>query len=186
MTMTTIYIVNGKPRVGKDTFIKFMMQSLALHGKASQEFSSIQPIKDMLANAGIYMQNKTSTDRHLLSVVGDAVEQHSGFRTRKCVVFARSCNAQGKHGFIHIREPENVEKLRTQLIADGFQVHRIMVTGDRSESHNNISDISCANMLYDYLVPNQGTLGELFDKAYVLVNQLDQAEKVLYEQQRQI
>lgn len=171
--MTNVFIVNGKPRAGKDTLIRFMTDVLKDRGIYTASFSSIDPIKIMLKGAGFDLEAKTEADRKLLSIIGDAVEEHSSFRTQACleVVDRIRQKTVGAVIFLHIREPHNIAKVREKLIEEGHKVFRVSVISDRSEDiTSNPSDAGTWAMPYDFQVVNNGTLGDLYDEAVALVD----------------
>lgn len=165
--MTTVFIINGKPRSGKDTFIRFMQDALRERGIATGSFSSIDPVRKALKYLKIDVSAKTEADRLLLSVIGDAVETHSQYRTAACVEAVRKfafANRDEGVFFLHIREPKNIEKVITALRKDGHGVTRIEVISKQSITAFNPSDMGTDDMEYDYRVDNGGSLGMLYDE----------------------
>lgn len=161
-----VCIVNGAPRAGKDTFISFMRDFLTKKGIASSEYSSIAPIKSMLEKAGISLIDKTPADRKLLSVVGDALEEHSNFRTTLCVQKAYEWACKGRVVFLHIREPENIVKVSDSLSDRGIDVHTILIKSDAAlKEFSNPSDSSTDGMAYRHEISNDASLGTLYDSA---------------------
>lgn len=166
--MTHIIIVNGPPRAGKDTFVEFLTSMLRAKNIAVDAFSSIDPVRDMLTGAGFDLTKKTQADRRLLALVGDAVEQHSAWRTRQCLSriedFAFSVpRPLDSVMFLHIREPCNIETIRhwaaTQSNHSCFTVFIESILAEQVTT--NAADAGVKEMSYDYTVPNDGTLDDL-------------------------
>lgn len=169
--MKTIIVVNGKPRAGKDTAVEMMQGILDEHGTASVAFSSIQPIKDLL-NPIVDLTAKTPADRKLLSVVGDALQEHSQFRTSAAL---RQMHAMPDDGvfFLHIREPDLIELLRQECLSYGWRFERVFVESERAEDvRNNPSDANVAGGEYDHRLINNGTLEEFDQECFLLLLKL--------------
>ena len=109
--MRKVIVVNGKPRAGKDTAIAFMQEILAEHGIQSMQFSSIDPVRNVIQALGIDVSAKTPADRALLAEIGAAVEKHSGYRSKACLTEALRflCCYHNAVVFLHIREPAMIE-----------------------------------------------------------------------------
>jgi hypothetical protein len=173
--MTTVILINGKPRAGKDTFVDAMTQGLQHLGVSVARFSSIEPIRDMLGHAGFDLAQKTEADRKLLSTVGDAVEDHSEFRSARCFdEVQKHRRTAGRRGvvFLFIREPaiwERVKaRLNTGLVAQ-YQPYTFLSifieNPDVPEVVSNPSDAGVYGMTYDAVIHNDGSLDEFMDQA---------------------
>ena len=173
---TTVFIVNGKPLAGKDTLIDFMYEHLESIGIPVRAFSSIDPVRDVLINMHIDVSLKTDRDRKLLSVVGDAVEEHSCYRTDKCKMHIIWVNDTFKKhptkvAFLHIREPHLIEKIIKDLSQETVKFVKVMVESNRSKNvTSNKSDAGVDAMEYDVLVNNDEDLNSLHDKALRLLD----------------
>lgn len=174
--MTHVIVVNGPPRAGKDTLIGFMGQHLNDARIQWEEFSSIDPVKEMLTKAGFYLTKKTEADRKLLAVVGEAVEEHSQWRTQQCLEkiadFDSTYNNEGVV-FLHIREPENIKRVRDALNmagATGIKFRTVFLSSSRAENvTSNEADRRVAEMEYNRYALNDGSLDELNEKARFLL-----------------
>lgn len=171
----TVFIVNGAPRAGKDTLINMLREELTKDDIPSAAHSSIDPVKDMLKASGINTKKKTPADRKLLATLGDALEEHSQFRSKSCIQAVLDAQAAAYRKrkavvFLHIREPELIEKVTAQLRRKAARVWRVQVTSTRAEVPTNPTDAGTANMVYDYTVTNNGTLRELRREAKALLN----------------
>lgn len=169
-----LVIINGQPRAGKDTAIEFMRQTLARFGYITEAFSSIEPVRDMLTEAGFDLTRKTEADRALLSEVGNAVEKHSQFRTNACAqtiwAFFEKFEDEPMVMFIHMREPALIELLLTLVRVN---VVTVLIKSPRaSQIKSNTADRGVFGMKYDDRISNGGSLDDL--------NQ--QCEQFLYRQ----
>lgn len=177
--MTHVVIVNGRPRAGKDTLIDMLTTHLSVQGRAVESFSSIDPIRDMLNNAGIDTSEKTPDDRKLLARIGDAVEEHSRFRSQECTLrVLRFTRAHGGNGvfFLHVREPEIIERIRGNVAMTKIgrelpvRFTTVLVRSHRSpEFASNAADAGVETMRYDWTIGNDGTLEDLDVAAQVLI-----------------
>lgn len=167
--MTQIIIVNGPPRAGKDTFIEILTAMLRAKNIDVDAFSSIDPVRDMLTGAGFDLSKKTQADRRLLALVGDAVEEHSAWRTQQCIDritdFAFSVRRPSESVmFLHIREPANIATIR-QWASATYGVHTcstVFIENFRAEQvTSNAADAGVKDMGYDYTLENNGTLDDL-------------------------
>lgn len=169
--MKTILVVNGPPRAGKDSSVDMMQRILDEHGTPSKSFSSIQPIKDLLAPL-VDLSAKTLADRKLLSVVGDALQEHSQFRTNAALARMHA-KRDGSVFFLHIREPDLIELLRQECLSYGWRFERVFVESNRAEDvQNNPSDANVATGEYDHRLYNNGTLAELDQECFELLLRL--------------
>lgn len=167
--MREVIFVNGKPRAGKDSVVQAMSNILMANGVATACFSSIDPVRDMMTNAGFDLSQKTEADRALLAEVGDSVEMHSQVRTRACVDttmrFFEDLKGSGVM-FLHIREALVINRVERRLDAiGGIKRSRIQVVSPRAENVNsNHADLNTGNMGYDLTISNDGTLDDLARK----------------------
>jgi hypothetical protein len=169
--MKAVIIVNGAPRVGKDTVVAQLAYAFRVLGVQTMEFSSIAPVEGML-KGHISTINKTPEDRALLSEMKAALEKHSQYCTTRCANEALAFF--GKHFasdcvvFLHIREPWAIMELRKMLQKSDVRVRveTVQVIGRRAELvTSNASDQGTAGMVYDSVFENNGTLDDLKIKA---------------------
>ena len=162
MTNHTVILINGRPRTGKDTVVNLMCNALMERGYMAEAFSSIDPIKALLGSV-IDLSQKTEADRILLSEVGDALEKHSAFRTNRCIWFAEDVFRESENAvvFLHVREPENIEKLRATFQGRGINVVRLLVVSDRGIDVDSRADQVAGTGRYDLMIVNNRTLEDL-------------------------
>lgn len=167
-----VFIINGRPRAGKDTLAAFMAEALTEHLYSTIHYSSIDPVRNVLSELGIDVSAKTVDDRILLSTVGSAVEAHSHFRSKGCIdAVQRASNTLIKPAiFMMIRETEIIERVRNELRNRGNTVHRVLVQSSRAEVPATSADQDAENMPWDFKANNYGTLECLKREANAIVN----------------
>lgn len=161
--MKKVVIVNGKPRVGKDTSVQFMRGILKEYGIRTEEFSAITPILVMLERAGIDISSKTPEDRALLAEMKAALEKHSKYPTKECLSACfRLFEITGSFDavmFIYMREPECIAYMRQWIEAAGHEAITIVVESNRAENvTSNSADTGVYGMDYDAKLSNHSTL----------------------------
>lgn len=182
-----IIVMNGKPRAGKDTAVMFMRHLLISNDEhLTYSFSAIDPVKTMLATAGIDCTGKTEKDRNLLATIGDLVEEHSEFKTKECLRFVRDKIVGAHHDvvvFVYMREPDMIAKFKKLVMEDAsFKmsvagVERITFStvntlSNRSIDVSNDADSKTDDYEYDYSLFNMGSRGELLDSCLDLLIEL--------------
>lgn len=172
---TNVIVVNGPPRAGKDSLVASLMDHYAQRDHHVAAFSSIDPIREMLAHVGIDVTAKTKADRKLLAYIGNMVEEHSQFRTNYCVdrieLISRLFSRKSPVIFLHIREAHLIDILESRLKSSGINLWRIFVDGPRAEKVlSNPADSEVYTMKRDYVVFNDSTLDDLDRKAQAIVN----------------
>lgn len=176
--MTHVIVVNGLPRAGKDTFIGMVTESLQSKGLPVIAFSSIDPVRDMLTKAGFDLSGKTEADRRLLSLVGEAVEEHSRWRTMRCIDLIELFSVQfGGLGvlFLHIREPKNIEIVRSMcdFLFNRVKFITVYLDSIRAETiTSNASDAGVLEMQYDRKIFNNGSLADLRKGAALFADEI--------------
>lgn len=162
--MRKVIVVNGKPRAGKDTAIGFMQEILAASGIASMQFSSIDPVRNVIQALGIDVSAKTPEDRALLAEIGSAVEKHSGYRSKACVTIALQFLMSHERGvvFLHIREPAIIETVSKALQMAGIDLLTVIVESNRAETFtSNAADLGVDGMHYHAKLSNNASLAVL-------------------------
>lgn len=103
-----IFIINGAPESGKDTFIKCIKNYYKRGGVMN--ISSIDIVKDMLIP--IIGDRKGQNERKLLSSVKSALIEYDDFPTKYLMEKLASfmIDDEMRMMFIHIREPKEIDK----------------------------------------------------------------------------
>lgn len=161
-----IIIINGFGGVGKDSFIN----SLRPYYKVTN-ISFVDKIKESASILG-WNSGKTEEDRlflHkllLLSIVyNDSPYEH----VKKSISYFRKDTPYDcKLMFIHIREPEAIDRVKkdfgcTTLLITNINKPRIL---------SNMEDTNVENYTYDHVIHNDGDLDNLKQQAQEFISQL--------------
>jgi hypothetical protein len=170
--MHTVIIVNGKARAGKNSAVTYMRSALADKKISSCEYSSIDPVIDLLFTNGINVSKKTDADRKLLAILGDALEEHSGFRSSSCMIRNETASI-GKLNFVFFvftREIYMIEKLKRKLDYDRFLTLFVESSRVKTNKTNHVDAAVYDPYDYDDIIENDGTKGQLLDKCEDYIN----------------
>ena len=156
-----IYIINGRPRSGKDTFVEYVGEYAD-----TVNYSSIDCVKELAMRVG-WDGGKEPKDRAFLSDMKHLLIEYNNFPTKKCVDkafnFLHSSNA--KFLFLHVREPEEINKLKKEILKETDFVRTVLVERPGIDDVGNSSDDDVGNYKYDIYVYNDGTLSDFKKKA---------------------
>lgn len=192
----TVIIINGKAGVGKDTFVNIFSQLLTSYynkgngigfyykapsGDIPVELVTTPVVENVSSVDGLKMiaatyfnyddENKTDKDRKFLAdlkqLTTDYCDYSFNYIMDRWVKFVN--NPYPKYLFIHVREPKEIERLKTELNAITLQI-----TSTRTDIHkvnNNASDRDTDLYDYDFSIVNDGTIEEFEEniKAFIRV-----------------
>lgn len=171
-----IFVINGSGGVGKDSFVEFV--SIGLNDKLKKfhtviNFSSIDKIKEIAKEIG-WDGKKTEKDRKFLSDLKILTSEYCDmpYKSIKNKVDEFKSDNDSKVLFLHIREPEEIQKAVNE-----FGAKTILVIRD-SIKHitSNIADENVFNYKYDFIINNNGTKEELCNKAKKFIE-----KEIMYE-----
>lgn len=170
-------IINGYATVGKDEFIKQAISHCDEYPDPAyrpyiSSMSSIEPVRQMLRDAGFPVDTKTPEMRRLLAVVGTAVEEFNGWRTSRCVEEADNfLNPSAsmllrahapRFFFIHMRESVYIARTIKKLEEKQIKVKTLLIQRNGVEPvTSNEADMDVMNTKYDYRIGNNGSLQDL-------------------------
>lgn len=152
-----IVIINGSGTVGKDTFVDFCRIYANI-----MNISSVDKIKEAAKLIG-WDGGKTEEDRKFLS---DLKLLSTGYNNYP-YEYIKTNIEQFEHDrslgvmFIHVREPEEIEKLKKEFGCITLLIQNVNKEGISS----NMADANVENYEYDYVVHNDEDLIELKSKA---------------------
>ena len=164
--MKKIIVINGRGGVGKDTFIEVLRESTKYYGKI-KSISSVDSIKFAVGYLiGDYDPVKDNAYRKLLSDVKRALIEYNDTPTlllhKEVTKFINNENLE--YLFVHIREPEEIEKfiesckeLNTPIIT---LLIRNTSKGYDENTYGNYSDDNVENYKYDYIFNNFRDINE--------------------------
>ena len=147
-----IFIINGSGGVGKDTFCEYV-------GKYAKVrvHSSVEEVKNIARLCG-WSGSKEPKDRRFLSDLKDLLTKYNDlpFKGIESVV-KRFYKDTNEFLFIHIREPEEIERAKQE-----FNAHTILVVNDNVKGiYSNHADGRVLEYNYDVVIDNSGTLEDL-------------------------
>ena len=150
-----IVIINGTGGSGKDTFVSFVSKYNKVYN-----FSSIDKVKEIAKEVG-WDGGKTEKDRKFLSDLKKLTTEYNdmAFNSIKDAV-NKFNNTDEEIMFMHIREPEEVDRAKNAFNAKTLLIKREGLDLIKS----NFSDANVENYDYDYII-NNTTLEELEEKA---------------------
>ena len=162
--MKKIVVINGTGGAGKDTFV-----NLCSNYKKVQNTSSIDLIKDMAILCG-WNNQKDEKSRKFLSDLKDLVSDYNDAPYKEIEnQISKFYNSDNEILFIHIREPENIDK-----IARNFDAKTLLITRlGLSNIQSNHADKEVNNYKYDFYIYNDGSLEDFKSKAKHFVETLE-------------
>ena len=145
-----IFIINGIATSGKDTFVELVSEFAP-----TKNISSVDKIKEIARLIGWDGESKTEKDRKFLSDLKLLTSKYCDmpFQYMKEQV-ENFNNSKDLCLFLHIREPEEIERAVKEFNAKTILVTRYSVDPITS----NTSDANVNNYKYDYEIANNGTL----------------------------
>lgn len=158
-----VFIINGSGGVGKDTFVSLVSKA---SNRPVMNFSSIDKVKDIAKIIG-WNGGKTEKDRKFLSdlklLCTDYNNMPFNSMSEKVEEFI---NCKAAMLFLHIREPEEIEKARVAFNAKTILIKRDSI----KQITSNMADGNVFNYQYDIVINNDGDLLDLERKAIEFVN----------------
>ena len=150
-----IVIINGTGGSGKDTFVSFVSKYNKVYN-----FSSIDKVKEIAKEIG-WDGGKTEKDRKFLSDLKKLTTEYNdmAFNSIKDAV-NKFNNTNEEIMFIHIREPEEIQRAK-----DVFNAKTLLIKREGLDLiKSNFSDANVENYDYDYII-NNTTLEKLEEEA---------------------
>lgn len=159
-----IFIINGPAGSGKDTFVS-MVSSLI----PTVNYSSVDLVKKAASILG-WSGTKTDKDRKFLSDLKNLSSEYSDTIIDWILNKAKDFVQDEIHEvmFIHVREPDEIDKLAKILNSKTVLVVRSGINPNQSNS----ADANVLDYDYDITIDNCGSLGDLKVKAGEFVNNI--------------
>ncbi len=160
------FIINGRPRSGKDTFVNFCLEELGAFGKL---ISTVDFVKEIAVSCG-WDGTKNLKNRKFLSDLKDLLTNWGDVPYKKTLQeidmfkFDLDYWDVSDKGvvFIMCREPKEIERFERELNAKSVLIRRASVEFEQQSNH---ADSEVLNHKYDYIIENNGTVDELKEKA---------------------
>lgn len=158
MKRKQIFIINGSGGSGKDTFVNFVSK---IESNPVINFSSVNKVKEIARVIG-WTGGKTEKDRKFLSDLKMLCTNYNDMPfnsiSEKVVTFVKGNAAML---FLHIREPEEIEKAKNAFGAKTILIKRDAI----KQITSNIADANVFNYQYDIVINNDGDLNNFEKKA---------------------
>lgn len=157
-----IIIINGTGGSGKDTFVELTKKYAKV-----VNFSSIDKVKEIAKVIG-WDGSKNEKDRKFLSDLKRLTTEYNDMSFNNIKLAVKEFNnSDNEIMFIHIREPEEIERTVKIFKAKTLLVRRIGLANITS----NYSDANVEDYNYDYIIENS-TIENLDNQASKLVDKL--------------
>lgn len=167
--MKTVVVINGSGGSGKDTFVGFVSKIVP-----TVNVSSVDKVKEAASVLG-YEGGKSEKDRQFLNTIKNASVQYNDFPFKDIVsAIGKFLTSNNEVLFIHIREPKEINKVKSLLNSYlSVVVHFMTVLVQNSNVPMVVSNEADANVneyKYDYVVDNSGTIADLKEEAESFVD----------------
>lgn len=163
--MKQIVIINGTGGCGKDTFVEYCKKYCQVFN-----FSSIDKVKEIAKMIG-WTGTKTEKDRKFLADLKKLTTDFNDMAFNSIKESVNSFNnSDDEVMFIHIREPEEVDRT-----VKTFKAKSLLIKRENQEIiKSNYSDANVENYTYDYIIINT-TLEQLEKEAQKFIEELRNA-----------
>lgn len=177
-----IIVINGQPRVGKDTFVELCDKHLLW----CKNYSTVDFVKEIAVKCG-WDGSKTPKNRAFLSDLKDLLARWKDVPFKKIEerirAFRKSIEGLGYDNdevgivFIHSREPEEIKRFVDKFNATSLLIRRESVESTEQSNH---ADSQVMDYEYDYVIENNGTKEELEQKAVEFLRALELPKIAFY------
>ena len=175
--MSLVIIINGSGTSGKDTVAHIVDRHV--NNTFVYNISSIDKVREAARILG-WTGEKLDHDReflHQLKMLATKFYDHSLFymlESHDKYKKTYKNNLLGKMmiGFFHIREPEEIEKFKIEILKRGDRVLTLLITRDNITKFANEADKNVGEYQYGYVIDNSGTIEELKEKVVNLFNKI--------------
>lgn len=151
-----VFIVNGKPRAGKDTFAEILNRYMVVY-----KYSAVTKVKEIAKQCG-WTGAKEEKDRKFLHELKMLTSAYSDLPYQDVldkIEKYRSGEILADVFIVDVREPEEIERLRKAT--DGITIY--IENENVPAITSNEADANVANYEYDFTIFNNGTIEEFED-----------------------
>ena len=168
-----IFIVNGKPRAGKDTFAQILNEYMDVY-----KYSAVTKVKEIAKQCG-WTGAKEEKDRkflHELKMLTSAYSDMSYNDVIKEIDKFKRGELDADIFVVDVREPEEIDRL-----VKATKAFTIFIENNRVPSiTSNPADANVENYKYDFVIQNNGTL-EVFEYNIKLFMEVLMTFMLMYE-----
>lgn len=162
--MKKIFIVNGKPRAGKDTFAELLGKHCRVF-----KYSSVDKVKQIAAKCG-WDGSKMDKDRRFLAELKRITTEYNDMSyddvAEKVAYFLKTDFFDVM--LIDIREPEEIDRA-----IEGFGAEAVFIVNKNVPAvTTNLSDRNVELFDYDHIVLNNGTLEDFEETVKEFYNRI--------------
>lgn len=164
MSNVSLFVINGVPRSGKDTFAD-LVKAINCSSKEVVNISSVDDVKTAYRMLG-WNGTKTPEDRKNLSIIKGIADSRFNYTVEYIVDFVKKNHKEVVY-FYHVRELENINNIKKALRETGLEVKSVYVDRGLVTEASNSSDIEAGldAQSYDILIDNSGTKMDLIERA---------------------
>ncbi|MFA5558819.1 MAG: hypothetical protein WDA59_05090 [Methanofastidiosum sp.] len=159
-----IYIINGSGGSGKDLFVQYCGHFLSVYN-----ISSVDKIKEAAKILG-WNGEKDENSRYFLAhmkYLSSRYNNHPYEYIKEQIEYFLE-NSDLDIMFIHIREPEEIDKVKKD-----FDCKTILIRNSNvKEIKSNEADANVEDYKYDIVIDNSGTLDDLKKKVFDFINMI--------------
>ena len=160
-----IFIVNGKPRAGKDTFAQILNEYMDVY-----KYSSVTKVKEIAKQCG-WTGAKEEKDRkflHELKMLTSAYSDMSYNDVLEEIDKFKKGELDADIFVVDVREPEEIDRL-----VKATKAFTIFIENNRVPSiTSNAADANVENYKYDFVIQNNGTLEDFEDNIKLFIEVL--------------
>ena len=152
-----VFIVNGKPRAGKDTFAMILNRYMDVY-----KYSAVTKVKEIATLCG-WDGQKEERDRKFLHELKMLTSEYSDMSHQDVVNEInkyRNGEIEADVFVVDVREPEDIKRLVEEVGAITVFIENDNVPAITS----NAADANVENFEFDFVIPNNGTMKEFEDE----------------------
>ena len=157
-----VFIVNGKPRAGKDTFAMILNRYMDVY-----KYSAVTKVKEIATLCG-WDGQKEERDRKFLHELKMLTSEYSDMAYQDVVNEIkkyRNGEIEADVFVVDVREPEEIERLAKEVGAITIFIENNNVPAITS----NAADANVENYEYDFVIQNNGTMKEFEDEIKIFM-----------------
>ena len=160
-----IFVVNGKPRAGKDTFASILGEYMNVY-----KYSAVTKVKRIAKECG-WTGAKEERDRKFLHELKMLTSAYSDMSFNDVMAEIEKFNKgeiDADVFVVDIREPEEIDR-----IVKATKAFTIFIENENvPEITSNAADANVANYKYDFTIYNNGTLDDFEDNIKIFIEVL--------------